>query len=127
MRSILSIAGGVTALLLLGSAGHAEEDTAETQTGGAHVSSFDAARPLSLEELGEQRAAARIEVDDVTINTADSDGAVVDNTAINNRTGQNTIAGGAFVGAAGFIHSVQNTGNNVLIQNSTIINVSVEP
>jgi hypothetical protein len=84
-------------------------------------------KTLSAEELGEQRAKAKIEVDKLTINTPDQDGLVAGNAAVGNTTGQNSIAADAFVNADGFINAVQNTGNNVLIQSSTIINVSVEP
>ena len=43
-----------------------------------------------------------------------------------NTNGDNLINGDAFNNANGFLSTVQNTGNNVLIQNSTIINVSVD-
>jgi len=125
----LSTVGTAAALVLAGSQGLADEpaDAEQTSAEVGIASVFEAAKPLSEEELGEQRATAKLEVEEVTINTSDQDGLVLGNAAINNRTGANTIAGDAFVGASGMIHSVQNTGNNVLIQNSTIINVSVEP
>ena len=72
-------------------------------------------------------ARTNIEVHHVTINDQELNGVVSDNTAINNNTGDNIISDGAFNDAAGFIGTVQNSGNNVLIQNSTIINVAVEP
>lgn len=90
------------------------------------LAALAASEPLSAEELGEQRAKADIEIDSITINDSDQDGAVAGNAAIGNRTGANTIAGDAFATANGVITAVQNTGNNVLIQNATIINVSVE-
>ena len=49
------------------------------------------------------------------------------NTANNNVTGMNTIDSGAFTNAGGMFSIIQNTGNNVLIQNSTIINVTILP
>ena len=88
---------------------------------------LEVAEPMSSDELNSHRAMAKIEVDRLQINHSDSDGVVVDNVAAYNDTGDNAIMGDAFVDSAGFISSVQNTGNNVLIQNSTIINVSVEP
>lgn len=121
------MAAFTAALMLAGPIGHADDDAAAAASTDDVAAAFETSKALTLDELGEQRAAAKLEIDEVTINTADTDGAVVGNTAINTRSGQNTIAGDAFVGASGFIHSVQNTGNNVLIQNSTIINVSVEP
>jgi len=55
-----------------------------------------------------------------------SDGVVRDNQAYNLSTGSNYIAGGSFAGASGFATAVQNSGNNVLIQNATIINLQVQ-
>ena len=49
------------------------------------------------------------------------------NIATRNTNGNNSISDNAFAGAAGFVTAIQNTGNNVLIQNSTIINVSLDP
>ena len=91
------------------------------------LSAFSESDTLSSEELNSERAKQKIEVDRIQINDQDLNGTVSDNTAIGNTTGHNSITGDAFSGAAGFISSVQNSGNNVLIQNSTIINVSVEP
>ena len=91
------------------------------------VSVFGNNTALSASELNSERAKQKIEVDRIQINDQDLNGTVSDNTAIGNNTGHNTISGDAFSGAAGFISSVQNSGNNVLIQNATIINVAVEP
>ena len=41
------------------------------------------------------------------------------------RTGDNLISGDALSGLAGFSTVIQNTGNNVIIQDSLILNVSV--
>lgn len=83
--------------------------------------------PLSEEALGDSHGMARIQADRIQINDQDVTGVVTDNVAINNHTGDNTISGGAYSDSAGFMTTIQNTGNNVLIQNSTIINVAVEP
>lgn len=45
------------------------------------------------------------------------------NAAIGNITGGNWITEGAFTGATGFSTVIQNTGNNVLIQESLIVNL----
>jgi hypothetical protein len=42
-------------------------------------------------------------------------------------TGSNSIAGDSFAGAAGVPMVIQNTGNSVLIQNATILNVQFRP
>jgi len=41
-------------------------------------------------------------------------------------TGFNTIGGGAFSGAVGVPMVIQNSGNSVLIQNATIIDVQLQ-
>lgn len=53
-------------------------------------------------------------------------GVVADNSASNLTTGSNVISEGAFAGASGLPTVIQNSGNNVLIQNSTIVNVQVK-
>lgn len=50
-------------------------------------------------------------------------GTVSDNTADHLTTGDNTITGGSIAGATGFPTVIQNSGNNVLIQNATVLNV----
>ena len=62
----------------------------------------------------------------VVLNDIKSDGMVRDNQASNLTTGNNWITEGSFTGAAGFPTVVQNSGNNVLIQNATIINLQVQ-
>ena len=81
---------------------------------------------LSDEELNDHRAREKLEVEQITLNDQTQDGDVTDNVAIGNTNGDNLINGDAFSDSSGFLSTVQNTGNNVLIQNSTIINVSVE-
>lgn len=87
---------------------------------------FEDSGTLSDEELNSHRARENIEVASITLNDQDQDGDVTDNVAIGNTNGDNLINGEAFSNTSGFLSTVQNTGNNVLIQNSTIINVSVE-
>lgn len=48
------------------------------------------------------------------------------NSASNLSTGMNSIADGSFGQASGFPMLIQNTGNNVIIQNSTILNLTVK-
>ena len=55
------------------------------------------------------------------------DGTVSDNHADHVLTGDNVISTGSFVAAAGMPMVIQNTGNNVLIQNATIVNVQFQP
>jgi hypothetical protein len=53
-------------------------------------------------------------------------GVVADNRASNLTTGNNVIAEGSFSGMVGLPLVVQNSGNGVLIQNATIINLQVK-
>lgn len=52
-------------------------------------------------------------------------GTVEGNVVYSATTGTNLVTEGAFSGAAGFTTVIQNSGNNVLIQDSTVINVIV--
>lgn len=81
---------------------------------------------LSDEELGSQRAREDVGVQHITINDQDQGGDVTDNVAMGNTNGDNVINGESFTNSSGFFSTVQNTGNNVLIQSSTIINVTVD-
>ncbi|MET4567909.1 hypothetical protein [Rhodanobacter soli] len=54
-------------------------------------------------------------------------GTVANNTVDHVVTGSNAIGNGAFNGAAGVPMVIQNTGNGVLIQNATILNVQFQP
>jgi hypothetical protein len=63
----------------------------------------------------------------ITTNVSDVDGRVDGNTAINAITGGNLMDGGAFGNAAGLSTVIQNSGNNVLIQNSTVVSVQFVP
>ena len=56
-----------------------------------------------------------------TLNDMDLDGVVSGNHASNLMTGQNVVTDGSLSGNAGLATVVQNTGNNVLIQNATIV------
>lgn len=90
------------------------------------IDAFEVGGTLSDDELNAERAREHIEIDQITLNDQDQDGNVTDNVANGNTNGNNLINGNAFSDSSGFLSTVQNTGNNVLIQNSTIINVSVE-
>lgn len=102
-----------------------EIDTAADEA-VVELDAFEGSATLSDEELGSHRARENIEVESITLNNQDQDGDVTDNVAIGTTSGDNLISGDAFSNSSGFLSTVQNSGNNVLIQNSTIINVSVE-
>ncbi|WP_133477777.1 hypothetical protein [Cognatilysobacter segetis] len=60
-------------------------------------------------------------------NVSDVNGNVDGNAAINTISGGNLMDGGAFGNAAGLSTVIQNSGNNVLIQNSTVVSVLFSP
>lgn len=102
------LAGGV-----LGAPGHA---SAENLPGGIF-----GATAVSPETLADQRGGAEVHI----LNDSTTNGAVHDSLASNVNTGSNWITDGSLAGAAGIPVVVQNSGNNVLIQNSTIVNMQV--
>jgi hypothetical protein len=76
---------------------------------------------LSNQELDSERGRNTL-----TIIEKDMDAGLHDNAAIANVTGSNFIAGDALNNATGIPMVVQNTGNNVIIQNSTILNLQIK-
>ena len=79
-------------------------------------------RTLDAARLDQQRGGASTQV----FNDMELDGVVADNRAVDVVTGTNTISPGALSGASGLPLIVQNSGNNVLIQNATIVNVQLK-
>ena len=63
---------------------------------------------------------------DTHVNQNTSTGAVTGNVASQLNTGSNTISDGSFANTSGIPIVIQNSGNNVLIQNSTILNLQLE-
>jgi hypothetical protein len=86
---------------------------------------FSSAEIVSIDEL--ENARGREGVDITALNNMNVSATLTDNTANNNVTGANFIDGGAFSGAGGMFSVIQNTGNNVIIQDSTIVNVTIIP
>lgn len=74
----------------------------------------------------DQRALATLSGGTEVINDMKLKGVVSNNQAFNLTTGNNAITDGSFAGASGLPTVIQNTGNNVLIQNATIVNVQVK-
>ena len=77
-------------------------------------------KPVDVKTLATKRAGAEV-VNDMLLK-----GVVADNRTSNVTTGSNAISDSSFSGMVGLPVVVQNTGNGVLIQNSTIINVQVK-
>ena len=77
-------------------------------------------KPMTAAALATKRGGDRV------FNEAQLKGVVTDNQASNLTTGMNVISEGAFAGSSGLSTVIQNSGNNVLIQNATIVNVQLK-
>ncbi len=86
---------------------------------------FSSAKTVSIDEL--ENARGREGVDITALNNMNVSATLRDNTANNNVTGANVIDTSSFAGASGMFSVIQNTGNNVVIQDSTIVNVTILP
>lgn len=89
----------------------------------AAIVSSSSGMMVSLDELDGARGMGGVDV--TTLNTMNVKATLTNNTAINNVTGANVIDTSAFTGANGMFSVIQNTGNNVVIQDSTIVNVTI--
>jgi hypothetical protein len=99
-----------------------------TCTGIAGAEDKDADRALSLlsktvplNVLQAQRGRAQPDV----LAVMGLDGVVQDNVAIHTISGKNIITNGSFANSNGMSNVIQNSGNNVLIQNATILMLDV--
>ena len=77
-------------------------------------------KPMTSDALASRRGGEGV------FNDNQLKGVVSNNSASNLTTGTNTISEGAFAGAVGLPTVIQNSGNNVLIQNATIVNVQLK-
>lgn len=80
---------------------------------------FDDSSVVALADLDSLRGGADV------VNQSLVQGAVAGNAAVNVSSGANFISSGSFANSNGFNTVIQNTGSNVLIQSSTIINVQL--
>ena len=80
--------------------------------------------PVPSAQLDTQRGGT--DTGPLTINANILNAKLFDNSAKDNVTGNNTITGGAFAGASGLATVIQNSGNNVIIQNGTVLNLTVK-
>lgn len=62
----------------------------------------------------------------ITINANILNATLYNNAASDNVTGHNTITGNAFTGASGFPIVFQNSGNNVIMQSGTVLNLTLK-
>lgn len=74
---------------------------------------------LASEALDRFRGGSEVQLSDIRVK-----GTLYDASASDLQTGSNMITSGAFSNTVGFPMTIQNSGNNVLIQNATTINVT---
>lgn len=82
-------------------------------------------KPLPAAQLDAQRGGTDLGPQ-LIINRNDLKAKLYDNVAVDNVTGNNSINGNAFAGASGLPIVMQNSGNNVIMQNATILNLTMK-
>lgn len=98
--------------------------------GMAHAGSLetqeitDWGHPVPSAELDAERGGT--DTGPLTINANMLNAKLFGNSATGNVTGNNSIHDGAFAGASGLPTVIQNSGNNVIIQNGTVLNLTVK-
>ena len=80
------------------------------------------AAPLKESRLAALRGGADV----VVVNQQDLSARMSNTSASNLTTGSNTITDGSFANSNGLPIVIQNSGNGVIIQNSTILNLNVK-
>lgn len=115
MRIYFSIVASVLGLCV----GIAQAGAPETPT---MTSSWGT--PVPSTQLDAQRGGT--DTGPVTINANFLNAKLNNNAAIDNVTGNNTINGNAFAGASGLPIVIQNSGNNVIIQSGTVLNLTMK-
>ena len=85
---------------------------------------LDGQNSLSEIELDQERAKGATEW--LSINELDMDANMNNNIVNSSTSGNNTVSNDSFSNSSGFATVIQNSGNHVIIQNSTIVNLTVE-
>lgn len=111
----------IAAALVIGALGGTHANAQDIGTSRDAASVFTRALPAS--DLSDKRAGDSTQV----FNQVDVTGSADNISVHNSPTGSNMIGGGSFAGAAGVPIVIQNSGNGVLIQNATIINMTLKP
>jgi hypothetical protein len=84
---------------------------------------FQGVVALGAAELAGERGGESAGVSNIEMIEMGAD--VQDNIVVDSVSGNNYVSGDAFNGASGFSTIIQNSGNHVVIQNATIVNLSV--
>jgi hypothetical protein len=110
-------AGAFLAVLVGGSTVVAGETSSPLE-----VLDFDGMATISEDEMSGQ--SGRQGIDLLQMNDAEQS-ALLENNQIQGITsnGSNTIDGSSFSGSVGFTTAIQNSGNNVIIQDTTLVNI----
>jgi len=119
-----------SAMLLLGTVMWSAAATQPAARSATTAVAAPPAGPVWLEGWGrsvDSKTLARSSGGNEVSETITLNGTVTNNTVDHVVTGSNLIGNGAFNGAAGVPMVIQNTGNGVLIQNATILNVQFQP
>jgi len=86
---------------------------------------FSPSEVVLLEELDKARGREGVNI--TTLNNMNLHATLIGNQAVNNVNGYNIIDHGSFAQASGITSVIQNSGNNVVIQDSTIVSVTIAP
>jgi hypothetical protein len=103
------------ALFGFGHAAHATDADPQFAAWGA---------PVSSEKLRVHRGGTDMPA--TPLNAVQLNAKMFNNSANFNLTGNNVVSDGAFANASGLPTVIQNSGNNVIIQNSTILNLNLK-
>lgn len=87
-------------------------------------STLDSQDKLTSHELDGERAQGVTEW--FTINDSEMDAKMSGNIVTGTTNGNNTVSNDSFSNSSGFATVIQNSGNHVIIQNSTIVNLTLE-
>lgn len=82
-----------------------------------------AATAVPLDELAGARGGNALNL--AQLSEISEQATLSNNSVTSSMTGGNLLSGGAFAGSTGFATVIQNTGNNVLIQDALILNISL--
>ncbi|AXK40587.1 hypothetical protein [Crenobacter cavernae] len=125
-RSLIAGALGLAALAGPAHSGTVEDESPATVSMSSSFSRLSLAP--SLEKQRGKQGSRTLAITNTT-SEADIDGTVGDTNIADSAkvlTGKNTIADGAFTGMTGIGTVFQNSGNNVLMQNITTVNVTMQ-